>query len=274
MASAFSAKEAPPDGAPLSPQYSEFGRVPLPSGMDGESAWVGSMQPFRSDSCARSFLQDIEADLTVWVSGGRIRDSKHIKRHWANPSLVKMAVTCQVLVLLQRPPAHPRSYLLSPIFPEYYSIVHPHPRFDQQIEFGGIRFPGLCIYSAAEFQFETHDDLMTQYLDQLTIFLAKHLIWLRTRQLFRGYPPRGSVVRSLLPGEDLADDTPRLVQPATHSTGEVWEYWRGYWPGRAAAGFNPETHLENIAAEQECWCGSGSLYGDCHRPKDKASVGR
>jgi hypothetical protein len=270
MASAFENFEAPADPAPLSLLYPQFERAEVPAGIETTGAWIGELQPFSSDDCARAFLENVESDRPVWISGGKIREERPRQRHWANPHLVAMALPCRALVLLQQGPSHPRSFLLSPAFPEHYSLIHPHPRFDQTIEFEGRKFPGLCIYSAAEFQFDVDDNPIDQYLDQLTIYLAKHLIWLRTRELVRGIPPCGQVVRSLQPREELRDDKPVRI---ASGRGEVWEYWRGYWPGRSAASFNPQTHLANIVPDQECWCGKGLEYKACHRAKEAAMLG-
>jgi hypothetical protein len=271
MASAFQHFEAPVGGAPLCSLYQQFLRVDVSAGIEAASAWIGDIRPFSSDSCARAFLESIECDKPIWISGGNVREEKSRQRHWANRLLVNMTVSFRTLLLILPAPAHPRSYLISPTFPEHYSWVHPHPRFDQTIEFEGRKIPGLCIYSAAEFQFKPDDDPMTQYLDQLTIYLGKHLIWLRTRELIRGFPPGGQIVRSLQGGEELIDDRPIRV-PALSGRGDVWQYWRGYWPGRSASFSNPQTHLLNIAVDQQCWCGSGGLYGDCHRNEDASKA--
>jgi hypothetical protein len=270
MASPFAAYEAPQDGAPLCPNYPQFVRVPVPPNSRAKSAWKGTIQPFDSDASARAFLRDAEADRTIWVGGGSIRPSRACERHWANPLLVNMAVECEVLVLLREPPAHPCSHLLKPRFGDHYSYpgIHPHPRHDQRIELDGAGVPGLCVYSAPEVEFDPEIDPLSQYLDQLTIYVGKHLIWLRTRQQYLAARPHDILVRSLQPGEELNNDEPALAAPATNGKPPRWLYWRGYWPGRSATGFNPRTHLETIGPDQECWCGSGVEYGACHRPKE------
>jgi SEC-C motif len=272
MASPFASYEAPRDGAPLSLLYPQFIRVPVPAGTGAASAWRGVIQPFDSDSSARAFLQDAEADRTIWVAGGRIKPSHSRARHWANPNLVNMVTECELLVLLPPPPAHPRGYLLSPRFAKHYSWVHPHPRYDQRIDFEGGEISGMCVYSPPEAEFDPAQDPISQFLDQATIYVAKHLIWLRTRQLHQGTPRHGIVVRGLQPGEEPESDAPTLlVTRSGKPTGQVL-YWRGYWPGRTAKGFTPGTHLATVNPRQECPCGSGQNYGDCHRSEDQKAV--
>jgi hypothetical protein len=260
--------ETPPGAASLSAEYPQFTRVQSPTA-DASSAWIGEIQPFASDESARSFLHEIEAGNQIWIAGGRVRDSLPSGSHWADPLLVNMAAQCRLLILIQRAPAHPRAYLLRPLFEEHYAIVHPHPRYDQQIEWDGQKTPGLCVYSAPEFRYKPERALIPQYLDQLTLYAARHLVWLRTRQLVSGTPPRdGIVLRTLMPGEPLFNDKPRLVRPASSERKAICEYWRGYWPGRTAYAFNPVTHLKRLKPEGECWCGSGAAYQACHRSSD------
>ncbi|MFC5864260.1 SEC-C metal-binding domain-containing protein [Acidicapsa dinghuensis] len=195
-----------------------------------------------------------------------------MKAHWADPLLVNMTVRCRLLILIQPLPAHPRAYLLDPLFAEHYGLVHPHPRYDQLIEYEGKRIPGLCIYSASEFEYDPRRDDISKFLNQLTIYTARHLVWLRTRQLFRGFPPNGVLLRVLLPGETLINDMPSVVFAGDPRRMIMLDYWSGYWPGPTARAFNPATHLKFIGPNQQCWCGSGSTYKSCHRPLDKAKL--
>lgn len=260
--------------APLSMEYPQFTRAQAPTGSNAESAWIGEIQPFTSDNSARAFLQDIEQGKRIWLSGGRMKESLHTKAHWADPLLTDMSVRCKVLVLIQPDPAHPRAYLLDPLYPEHYGFVHPHQRSDLQIEWENNKVPGLCIYSAAEFIYDPQRDRNSQFLDQLALFVARHLIWLRTRQLFRGFPPKGELLRVLRPGEVLEDDRPKMVWAATGSERPVYQYWAGYWPGPTAQAFDTITHLRTIQPHKQCWCGSGIKYQDCHRPAELAGAKR
>lgn len=274
MSAADVFQETPFPAASLSQDYLQFTRVRTPGSSSAESAWIGEIQPFASNECARAFLHDVENGKEVWLSGGRIREASSIGSHWADPLLVGMSVKCRLLVLVQPGPAHPRAYLLRPLYAEHYSYVHPHPRFDQQIEWRGAKISGLCIYSASEFEYDPDRERISQFLDQVTLYVARHLIWLRTRRLLRGVPPGGEVLRMLRPGEMLVDDRPVVVSPARGSQKAVWDYWSGYWPGPIAEAFNPKTHFRKIHPHKECWCGSGLIYESCHRPSDAAAAVR
>lgn len=272
MAVSMSSQEASQIATSLSTDYPQFTRVIVPEGSNAESAWIGEIQPFASDDVARAFLSKIENGEPIWVSGGRIRREDLGKPHWADPLLVGMSVRCKLLILIQPSPAHPRAYLLSPAFPEYYSVVHPHPRFDQMIVWNHKNIPGLCIYSATEFRYEQTRERCSQFMEQATLYVARHLIWLKTRQLFRGFPPTGALLRVLRPGEMLLDDKPVLRQPAIGAGKPILDYWKGYWPGPISQAFNAATHLDTIRPHHECWCGTGIAYGVCHRPEDLNKV--
>ena len=172
-----------------------------------------------------------------------------------------MDVCCRLLILLQPAPAHPRAYLITPAFPKHYSLVHPHPRYDQMISWNGKSIPGLCIYSAPEFQYVSGREYLAQFLDQVT-----------TRQLFRGFPPTGTLLRILLPGEQPDDDKPVLIRGEIGDQKPVLDYWAGYWPGPISRAPNAVTHLGTLAPDRECWCGSGIPYASCHRAQEYADV--
>jgi hypothetical protein len=273
VAASIFPSEASQIATSLSMDYPQFTRVIVPEGSNAESAWIGEIQPFASDNVAKAFLHNIENNGPIWVSSGRIREERLGKPHWADPLLVGMSVRCKLLILMQPAPAHPRAYLLSPAFPEHYSVVHPHPRFDQMIVRNHKKVPGLCIYSAPEFRYDQTRERNSQFLEQATLFVARHLIWLKTRQLFRGFPHTGTLLKVLRPGEILLEDKPVLRQPANGTGKPILDYWAGYWPGPTAHAFDAATHLKTIRPHHECWCGSGVAYGTCHRPADLISVG-
>ena len=272
MAASIFSLEASRIATSLSEDYPQFTRVTVPEGSTANSAWLGEIQPFASDEGARAFLHTIEMNKPIWVSSGRVREESLGKSHWADPLLVGLDVRCKLLILVQPAPAHPRAYLLNPVFPEHYSLVHPHPRFDQTILWNHKNVPGLCIYSAPEFRYDQARGRMDQFLEQATLFVARHLIWLKTRQLFRGFPPKGTLLRVLQPGEMLLNDKPILIQPASGAAKPVLDYWAGYWPGPTSHAFDATTHLRTIHAHRECWCGTGVAYGACHRPADQIQV--
>jgi hypothetical protein len=261
---------AVPLAAPLTPDYPQFVPVELPRDGISIAAWKGTIQPFADDETARSVLADVEAERTLFIAAGSIRGGGKPVPHWANPLLVGMNLECEVLICIQ-PEALPRAYLLKPRFEAYYDNleIHPHPRGDQAINYAGARIPGLCVISGAEFVFDPHQNFHTQFLDQLTQYVAKHLIWLKTRRLYRLCEARKTDLYTPRPGEFINErpPTPQIVALPSGPKA-VWDFWSGYWPGKGAKAMNPLEHVRQIRRNQRCWCGLAKLYCDCHRPLD------
>lgn len=270
--SALATSGVPPVAAHLTPDYPQFQQCEAPDDGVTQRAWRGVIKPFSTDEDARSLLADFEADKQVWISAGRIRALPNITSHWANPLLVNMDISCEIL-LCEQCQAVPRAYLLSPVFPEYYAnndpVIHPHPRGDQTITYQGRKIPGLCIVSGAEFSFDKNISLATQFLDLTTQYVAKHLIWLRTRRLLRTDGNSTTVLYQPMVAEPIFDDRPRvqrLMTPAGRIN--IFDYWTGYWPGKHARAMNPLQHVQQIKPTQNCWCGAFKHYGACHRESD------
>lgn len=255
----------------LTPDYPQFVEAEPPADGLTVSAWRGILQPFESDAAARSILCDMERERTLWVAAGSIRPSRSNEQHWAHPLLTGMNVACEVMVCAQ-PDAMPRAYLLTPRFEPHYAdgIVHPHPRADHTILHEGKPLPGLCVFSSAEVRFSDKVNFYTQFLDQLTQYVAKHLVWLRTRRLCRRAGAMTTALYQPVPGEAIAEQPPfaRWVQL---SNGRVWtiDYWSGYWPGKAARAMTAADHLRHIKPNQRCWCGLNKQYADCHMGYDR-----
>lgn len=265
-----SSKAVPLSAASPSSDYPQFAAVPPPSDGLTVEAWQGSIQPFADDDSARFVLSEIEADHILWISAGEIRAEGKAAPHWAHPLLVNMAVKCEVLVCIQ-PEAMPRAYLLNPRFETHYEQlgIHPHPRGDQSILHGRSRVPGLCVFSSAEVAFDPEISFFTQFLDLVTQYAAKHLIWLRTRRLYRLCNSQRSVLYQPRPGE-LIIEQPPVVQPIMLPNGPAMavDYWSGYWPGKAAKATTPLQHVQQIRPKQRCWCGLNKQYAQCHRSFD------
>jgi hypothetical protein len=255
----------------LTPDYPQFVEVmPLADGLT-VSAWRGLVQPFSSDVAARAILCDMEAERTLWVSAGSIRPGESTGQHWAHPLLIGMNTRCDVLVCTQKDAAMPRAYLLNPRFQLFYAdtMIHPHPRADHTILYEGKELPGLCVFSRAELAFDEETNFHTQFLDQLTQYLAKHLIWLRTRRLCRRSGGVMSVLYQPYPGEFIVEQAP-VAHWVQLPSGRILvvDYWSGYWPGKAAKAVTPAEHVRQIKPMQRCWCGLNRKYGECHRAND------
>jgi hypothetical protein len=133
-----------------------------------------------------------------------------------------------------------------------------HLRRDKPIRVDGKSIAALCVYSGAVQRFDSTRNRLEQQLDQTATYLAKYLIWLRTRQLYR-----------------RTDEGPKLVRHrAPHGKITLAEmsrspdlFWEGHWPGPCAPS-GTEAHLATIKPDDECWCWSGKAYGECCRPRE------
>jgi hypothetical protein len=260
-----------PEAASIAVNYPQFRSVSVHADTKAHAAWEGTIQPFTSDNAARMFLRSMEADVRLGVSEGTLLcgDKAPNDFHWADPFLLGIAERCRVLVLSFAPPVHARSYLLNPEFSRAFLSYHPHPRADLEIRLDKRTLSGLCVYSAAEFNFGGEVDLIVEYLDQASLFVARHLIWLRTRRLHRFVGGKRQLIYSPKPGE-LIVDTEVGIRNAVMASVKIPEpqFWDGYWPGRVARASGRE-HLSFIKPDKECWCGSGQPYGSCHRPVEE-----
>lgn len=265
----------PLHAAPFTSDYPQFLPASSPTDDTTVRSWRGTIKPFADDTVAKFALVEMELERPLWISAGQILGGTPASSHWAAPLLVRMDQVCDVLICEQQN-AIPRAYLLSPRFHEYYGIpgIHPHPRSDQLIEYGGIRIPGLCVFSSAEFVFEPGVDPHTQFLDQVTQYVAKHLIWLRTRRRLKKIGASEPIVLHQPQAGAYIDDTAPIERFEVLPTGltRTIEYWSGFWPGKIASASTPLEHLQKIRPNGRCWCGMARKYGDCHRSLDLASL--
>jgi hypothetical protein len=250
--------------------YPNFTPAEVPSGTSARQAWIGSMQPFEDDESSQLVLRALDGNHAVQIDRGTVRTISYSEvRHPKEKLLSGMQVTFKLLLLQFAPPAHPRVYGLAPRISEYVFPAHPHLRRDQRIEYGGISLPALCVYSAADFRYLKETPQLVEFLDQTATFLAKQLIWIRTRQLFDistneliYSPSTGSLVLDFEPRtEDNVPPISRVVQRPTR-------IWRGYWPGDTAPA-GAAAHGATIKPNSECWCGRGLPYRDCHLPYER-----
>jgi hypothetical protein len=249
---------APPTAAPDLSDYTQFIACKVPDDSGASRAFQGYIRPFSDDATARRVLQAIEDGIPLKVNGGRLDAELPDRRdHRLDPYLIDMAEPFTVLLLEFPGTERPRSYLLDPpMIPRLSQCIHL--RGDRVININGKPIPALCVYSGAVQQFDRNSSRLEQQLDQTATFLAKYLIWLRTRQLYR-----------------RTNEGPKLVRCRTlHGKITMAEVSRspdlfceGYWPGRSAPS-GPVAHLATIRPEDECWCWSGTPYGECCRPRE------
>lgn len=257
----------PPVAAPAIPEYPQFTCVPAPVGSGARNAWQGAIQPFADDITAMQILRRIEAGEPFENDAGSLfcQPPHEMKPHPADKFLVGMNIEFKVLVLELPQFEHPCAYLLQPELSPQFLSFHPHTRGDCSITIKNHSVPAMCVYSGAVFQFAPGIERMVQFLDQLSTYLARHAIWLRTRIQFRcKIGEKDEIVYKPSPGE-LIVDTDVAKRTFRKQPGEL--YWNGYWSGITAPSGWKE-HLATIAPNRPCWCWSGKPYKDCHRNRE------
>ncbi|MGD0735204.1 MAG: SEC-C domain-containing protein [Terracidiphilus sp.] len=241
--------------------YPQFTAFSVPYEIGARSAYKGFIRPFSDDATARRVLQAFEEELPVQVSGGRLEAyATVLKPHKYDDLLVGMTVPFTILLLEFSGTEHPRAFLLDP--PTIPGLSQsPHLRTDKPVEIDGKSYPALCVYSGSLYQYESDRSRLEQFLDQTATYLAKYLIWLRTRKLCRSTSHGPEPVLS------------RIQTGTVHLTEQQRSrglFYAGYWPGRSAPA-GPMAHLATIKPDDQCWCWSGDNYGDCCRPRDLAA---
>ena len=250
-----------PHGAALGlSDYSQFTTAEIPPRTLAIAAHTGYLRPFSDDETARHFLRASERNLPVEITGGRLHvDASGLPRHPLEDFLTDMAIPCTILVLEFDGTEHPRAFLTNPRMQPRLNQPS-HIRSDKSIVIDGKVYPALCVYSGSLFRYSDERSRLEQFLDQTTTYIAKYIIWLRTRMLFRSALADGGreFVYKRKPNEPVSEiDT--LLSRKVH--------WDGYWPGPSAPS-GAAQHLATIKRNDECWCWSGKRYGECCRPKD------
>jgi hypothetical protein len=250
----------PPLAAPALLDYLQFTECTVPTGSGAIRAFKGFIRPFCDDNTAKHVLRAIESNRTLQIVGGRLScDASDLSRHPAEEFLIHMAVPCTVLILEFSGSEHRRAFLLNPKLSPRISL-NPHYRFDKSIHIDGEIFPALCAYSGNLFTYTDETDHLVQFLDQIATYLAKHLIWLRTRILVRRNS-NGSqqIIRRRRPSEPVTYIELLLANDL---------HWDGYWAGLWAPS-GADQHLKTVDPNGECWCWSGKLYKYCHQKSDR-----
>ncbi len=215
---------APPTAAPELSDYPQFIACNIPDDSGASRAFQGYIRPFSDDATARRVLQAIEDGIPLKVNGGRLDVELPDRRnHRFDPYLIDMAEPFTVLLLEFPGIERPRSYLLDPpMIPRLSQCSHL--RGDRVIHINGKPFPALCIYSGAVQQFDRNSSRLEQQLDQTATFLAKYLIWLKTRALYRRTNEGPKLVHSRKSHDKIT--------MAEVSRGTDF-FWNGYCPGPA-----------------------------------------
>lgn len=262
----------PPSAAPVSPFYKQFKSVGIPSGSGALRAWKGTIQPFANDDDARQIFRRLESNRSFQIDDGRLYcdELETLIPHPIDPFLIGMDIKCEVLVLEFSESKHPRAFLLSPAVSTSSLSWHPHLRIDKRIRIGRYVYPALCIFSGAEFQYSADIEKLVQFFDQTATYLARHIIWLRTRILLEvSLFAVDKILYKPLPGISIVDTVTPLMRQRTAGR----RYWTGYWPGKIAPS-GAAAHLQSIRSNQECWCWSGKPYKLCCQPRERLQIAR
>jgi hypothetical protein len=258
---------------PAFPLFPQFESVDLPQSVflwdrlaDGSEvkrkvfpvrAWQGIVTPLPDASEARLVARSLAYDLNVSIHGGQVlpaAETNQLKTLPWEPRLTDPNVSFDVLVLEFDDGSHPWVFSLSPAIVQRVDRHHPHLRSDRLLELPSRTLSGFCVYSAADFKFDPKSSNLSDFLAQVSIFLAKHVVWLKTLCLV---DTSGNVVHdgrehNLI--SSISVDTFWQINPTKQAR------WAGVWPGTPAA--NGVNHLK-LDPNGECWCGKGKLYKDC-----------
>lgn len=250
---------APPPAAPELAEYEEqFAACDVPKNSGAIRAFKGFIRPFSDDQNAREVLRALDENLQLNVWGGRLfAQETQPKKHRLEDFLVSMALPLTVLVLEFPGKQHPRAFLLDPPMTPRFSMS-PHLRIDKSVEIDGQMRPALCVYSGNLISYRNDRSRLAQFLDQTATYLAKYLVWLRTRQLYRRTHEGDDPVGKRAPHEPVTDGDVNQSRDL---------FWNGHWPGPSAPA-GPFAHTTTIKPDDECWCWSGEHYGGCCRERE------
>ncbi len=272
MSSQSVAATQPNSGEPLDQYYQSFFEMEVPPGTSASQAWFGRIRPFKNDDDARKLLRQLDRNMQVDVDQGTLIPASNVPDlpvHNLESLLASTGMTFS-LVVLNYEKRHPEAFCVAPYIDEVNYPGHPHLRLDRVFSHRGRRLPALCVYSPAEYTYSANVPRLIEFLDQTATYLAKHVIWLKTRRLHD--IRSGRLIYAPKIGEAIIDTEARDplyvpgISPACNRSSRVW---LGFWPGKVAA-MGPLAHTHTIGLETECWCGSGEKYSSCHRPRELA----
>ncbi len=261
--------------------YPSFEPVLPPPRSGALRAWKGRIAPFQDGSDLGKILQDLERHAVVDIDvGGCLQHSPTCTFNHSEPSylfrLVRMDVTFDLLVLEFEANRHRQAYCVRPEISSRTFPTHPHLRRDQII-LTDILVDAICPYRSDETKYPG----LVEYLDFVSIFLAKHLVWVRTLDLVCYsdstsakivYSPKPNCAHFAFPLRTAGPlsapwhlDTSTFGDPLTAAAAAYHaDRWEGTWIGPSAP-HDAGTILDTVGSNDECVCGSGRRYGVCHR---------
>jgi hypothetical protein len=183
-------------GTYVSPAFPDFVEIPVPSDVfltkrtcagpvrsrvRPARAYRGRIQPFASEGVAASAARLLNGSFGVDVHGGFLLSderSNSLPAIELNPTRQDLTQDFEVLVLGFDHTPDFWAFSLNPAISFQTFKDHPHLRGDRELVLNGRILHGLCVYSAAEFSISHFPSPLAEFLRQVSIYLAKHLIWL------------------------------------------------------------------------------------------------
>jgi SEC-C motif-containing protein len=156
-------------------RYPQFKVVEPPPGSGSVQAWEGAIQPFPNDRELGAILEDLEIGMEVIVKlGGALAHDPRCGRWHSVPPYLNLVgpadASFQLQVLAFPAKRHPRAFSVRPrISPGRYPC-HPHLFVDG----------ALCPYLPSDNVWSWGRNTVADFLDYISIWLAKHLVWERT----------------------------------------------------------------------------------------------
>jgi hypothetical protein len=254
--------------------YPQFARVSVPEFSQAKTAWCGTVLPFDAASNVVSIYSDLKRDRIVNVQAGGLRHIGALGPTDQDPNvryLIDMQIEFRLMVLDYANGRHPDAYCVKPEISRQRFPLHPHLRDDLSIPVGGRYIQALCTDYAPDLLCTSIVDL----LDYAAIFLAKHVIWLRTRRLIDR--AQGRVIAVPGVGQEILDIEGPHRGPEYNAQSaplrNSFPYplqerygWDGFWPGGVAP-HDPAANLR-LPDNSTCCCGSGRQYSRCHKQFD------
>jgi len=246
---------APASPAPPIPSYRQFIETQVPPGCGAIRAFRGYIRPFSDDETACRVLRALVAEEALRVFEGRLdSDAVGLPEHALEPFLREMAEPCTVVILEFEGKRHPQAYLVNPL-PHVRASNNHHTWWDRTVQIDGKQVPQMCVYSANQFEYDPAIERLPQFLNQVSTYLAKHLIFLRTRMLHARR--KDGTLRK------MSDRKPWRPVNLGQLTFSKKSYLYGTWVGSVARHGIAE-HLLSDDPDGECYCNSGETYRDCH----------
>lgn len=154
-------------------RYPQFAVVQPRPGSGSIHAWEGIIQPFPDDRELGPVFQHLEAEADVIVRAGRLLHDPECSQLHNQPAYIdhlgRTDCSFRILILAFPPKRHPQAFAILPVISRRVFPRHPHLYGD-----------ALCPYIASDGVWVWGEHTVTDFLDYVSIWLAKHLVWEQT----------------------------------------------------------------------------------------------